>query len=160
MIERRELPVEKLTIDVVQSRDEAWVGDSEDQRLAESIANDGLLQDIVVRPLKTVSVAAVDDSETTTQTQATGGNSNAEYAVVAGSRRYHAAMEAGYETIPCKIVEADDLEAAWASLVENTDRRELSEQEIAQQLNLIYQIVRPREPPAECPDCGEVVHPR
>jgi hypothetical protein len=157
MIERRELPVEKLTIDVVQSRDEAWVGDSEDQRLAESIANDGLLQDIVVRPLKTVSVAAVDDSETTTQTQATGGNSNAEYAVVAGSRRYHAAMEAGYETLPCKIVEADDLEAAWASLVENTDRRELSEQEIAQQLNLIYQIVRPREPPAECPDCGQAV---
>ncbi len=52
-------------------------------------------------------------------------------------------MEVGYETLPCKILQADDLDAAWASLLENTDRRELSEQEIAQQLNLIYQLIRP-----------------
>jgi len=37
------------------------------------------------------------------------------------------------------------LDAAWTSLLENTDRRELSEQELAQQLNLIYQLIRPRE---------------
>ena len=70
-------------------------------------------------------------------------NSNGKYAIVAGSRRYHAAMEAGHEEVPCKILHADDLDAAWTSLLENTDRRELSEQEIAQQLNLIYQLIRP-----------------
>jgi hypothetical protein len=68
-----------------------------------------------------------------------------QYAIVAGSRRYYAAMEAGYETLPCKILQADDLDAAWTSLLENTDRRELSEQEIAQQLNLIYELIRPRD---------------
>jgi len=54
-------------------------------------------------------------------------------------------MEAGYETIPCKILKTDDLDAAWTSLLENTDRRELSEQEIAEQLNLIYELIRPRD---------------
>lgn len=157
MIERRELPVEKLTVDLVQSRDEAWIGDDDDRRLAESIETDGLLQDIIVRPLESVSVASADDSAAMAHTRSSGGNNNAEYAIVAGSRRYHAAMEAGYERIPCKIVEADDLEAAWASLVENTDRRELSEQEISQQLSLIYEFVRPRNPPTACPDCGQTV---
>jgi hypothetical protein len=157
MIERRELPVETLTVDVVQSRDEAWVGDEHDQQLAASIATDGLLQDIIVRPLDTVSIPTDGASPTTRQRFPGGNKTDAEYAIVAGSRRYHAAMEAGYEAVPCKIVEADDLEAAWASLVENTDRRELSEHEIAQQLSLIYEFVRPREHPTDCPDCGQAV---
>jgi len=66
-------------------------------------------------------------------------------------------MVAGYETIPCKVIEADDLNAAWTSLIENTDRRELSEQEIAQQLKLIYECVRPLEEPTNCLDCGTEV---
>jgi hypothetical protein len=53
-------------------------------------------------------------------------------------------MESGHETIPCKIITANDLQAAWASLTENTERRELSEQEIASQLNLIYELYRPQ----------------
>jgi hypothetical protein len=52
-------------------------------------------------------------------------------------------LQAGHESLPCKILTADDLEAAWASLTENTERRDLSEQEIANQLNLIYELVRP-----------------
>lgn len=157
MIERRELPVEKLTIDVVQSRDEAWVGDEHDQQLAASIAMDGLLQDIIVRPLNSVSIATDGSSSPARPLSLGGNNTDAEYAIVAGSRRYHAAMEAGYETVPCKVVEADDLAAAWASLIENTDRRDLSEHEIAQQLSLIYEFVRPREHPTACPDCGQAV---
>jgi len=91
------------------------------------------------------------------QRPAGGNGTDAEYAIVAGSRRYHAAMEAGYETVPCKVVDADDLDAAWTSLVENTDRRELSEHEVAQQLTLIYEFVRPHEQPTACPDCGQPV---
>jgi len=144
MIERRELPVDSLVLDAVQSREEAWTGDEDDRKLADSIAADGVLQDIIVRPMETVELA--DD-------QATAGD-DATYAIVAGSRRYHAAMEAGYETVPCKVVNADDLDAAWTSLVENTDRKELSEQEIANQLKLIYELVRPREEPDSCPACG------
>lgn len=157
MIERRELPVEKLTVDVVQSRDEAWVGDDHDQQLATSIETDGLLQDIIVRPLNNSLITADNSSSPARQRSSGGNNTDAEYAIVAGSRRYHAAMEAGYETIPCKIIDADDLDAAWASLVENTDRRNLSEHEIAQQLSLIFEFVRPVEQPTVCPSCDQTV---
>lgn len=158
MIERRDIPVEKLTVDVVQSRDEAWVGDERDQQLAESVAANGLLQDLIVRPLEAISLASTDGSGGVAQTRSSDSPSKtAEFAIVAGSRRYHAAMEAGYETVPCKIVDVDDLDAAWRSLAENTDRRDLSEQELAQQLNLIFELVRPRDEPTACPECGQAV---
>jgi len=56
------------------------------------------------------------------------------------------------------VFDADDLDAAWVSLTENTDRKELSEQEIAEQLRLIYELVRPRSEPDECPRCGTTVN--
>jgi ParB/RepB/Spo0J family partition protein len=151
MIQRKELPVDQLTVDPVQSRDRAWIGDEPDRQLAESINSEGLLQDIIVRRLDASEIA---EGNVTNH----GSESYPMYAIVAGSRRYHAAMEAGYETIPCKIIEADDLNAAWKSLTENIDRRELSEQEIASQLQLIYELVRPREEPNACPDCGQSVN--
>jgi hypothetical protein len=141
-MQRQELRIDQLTVDQMQSRDTAWVGDNDDQRLANSIAATGLLHDVLVR-----SCDASDTAETESQ----------QYSVVAGSRRYYAALEAGYERLPCKIIEADDVEAAWTSLSENTDRRNLSEQEIAQQLSLIYEMVRPVAEPSNCPDCGQDV---
>ncbi len=111
------------------------------------MASTGLLHDIIVRPL---------DDDTTER----GGSDpvdHPEYAVIAGSRRYYAAVEAGHEQVPCKIVDVDDLETAWTALVENTERRDLSEQELAQQLKLIYELVRPLEDPQKCPDCGQSV---
>ena len=157
MIERTELPVDALRLDPMQSRERAWSGDEPDQRLAKSIDEDGLFHDVIVRPLNDVVVGASVDTGVTTNTETDSETAvdseqqreqptdQAEYTIIAGSRRYYAAMEAGYETLPCKILQADDLDAAWTSLLENTDRRELSEQELAQQLNLIYQLIRPRE---------------
>ena len=155
MIERAELPIESLVVDPMQSRDQPWTGDDTDQQLAAAIDTDGLYNDLIVRPLDAVEMGVttsttdtVDDGHdvTATNTAAVDVSPTSDdetYAIIAGSRRYYAAMEAGYETLPCKILQADDLDAAWASLLENTDRRELSEQEIAQQLNLIYQLIRP-----------------
>lgn len=154
MIERVELPVEALTADPLQSRDEAWSGDELDRRLAESIDNEGLYQDILVRPIDNVGLGVTTDTKATADVvdtvdrpsvSETATQNEQQYTIIAGSRRYHAAMEAGYETIPCKVWQFDDVDAAWASLLENTDRRELSEQEVAQQLNLIYELVRPVE---------------
>jgi len=146
MIERADLPVEALTVDPMQSRKQAWTGDDTDQHLVSSIDADGLYHDLIVRPVDAVDVGVtndtVDDSDDEPESTAA---QEPRYAIVAGSRRYHAAMEAGYETIPCKILKTDDLDAAWTSLLENTDRRELSEQEIAEQLNLIYEFIRPRD---------------
>jgi hypothetical protein len=143
-MQRADVPIDRLTIDRLQSRETAWIGDDADQRLATSVESTGLLHDIIVRP--------VEASQTDT-----GEGSQAEYAVIAGSRRYYAAIEAGYDEVPCKIVETDDVEAAWTSLTENTERRDLSEQERARQLKLIYEMVRPVEPPTTCPDCGHAV---
>jgi len=141
MVRTEEIRVDRLCVDTVQSRDEAWTGDDEDRQLAASIAQTGLLQDILVRPVEQMGGD-------------TDRSSDADYAIVAGSRRYHAAMEAGQEYVRCKILDATDLEAAWQSLSENTDRRSLSEQEIAQQLRLIYEMVRPRADVSTCPACG------
>ena len=157
MVERVILSIEVLTLDPMQSRERAWSGDEPDRRLAESIASDGLYQDIIVRPLDDVELGVTNTNTDNDVEQVTEIESEAEYAIIAGSRRYHAAMEAGHEAVPCKIVRSTDLEAAWTSLSENTDRRDLSEQEIAQQLSLIYELVRPREEPSTCSDCGESI---
>jgi len=161
MTERTELPIEALTLDPMQSRERAWSGDEPDRKLAESIKSDGLYQDIIVRPHDDVELGVThtntDNDVGRDAVTDTGAEAEAEYTIIAGSRRYHAAMEAGHETVPCKIIRSTDLEAAWTSLSENTDRRDLSEQEIAQQLNLIFELVCPREEPTVCPDCEESV---
>lgn len=144
MMHSEDLPVEALVVDPVQARAEPWAGDTADRQLAAAIAADGIYHDLLVRPLEAIE-ADLNASE------------SAEYAIVAGSRRYHAAMDAGYETVPCKVLSAGDVEAAWASLLENTDRKELSEQERAQQLAFIYESVGPNEPPTACPQCGQAV---
>lgn len=141
-MQRHQIPIDRLTVDRVQSRDTAWVGDEPDQQLANSVASTGLLHDVIVRPT---------DGEDSDEPH------EREYTIIAGSRRYYAALEAGYEELPCKVIEADDLGAAWTSLTENTDRRDLSEQERAHQLKLIYELVRPLESPTTCPDCGQTV---
>ena len=203
-MQRKTLSIDQLVIDTVQSREIPWVGDPTDQQLAESVRDDGLLQDIIVRPQpqtvdeehtfddgdligngedhihntpKFTSDAAdhtyavndpagIDTDNTTTHTQRDDAGSDRpsvpeeghqQYAIVAGSRRYYAALEAGHESVPCKIINADDVGAAWTSLNENTDRRDLSEQEVAQQLKLIYEFVRPPSEPAACPECGQSV---
>ncbi len=137
---RKRLPIEELVMDPFQSREDGWSGGVADRQLAASVKSMGLLQDLVVRPLESLDVTTEDIE--------------ASYAIVAGSRRYQAALEAGMEEIPCKIIDTDDVEAAWASLIENTDREDLSEHEVANQLRLIYDLIRPLEEPSECPECG------
>jgi hypothetical protein len=147
MIERAELSIDRLVVDPMQSRDQPWAGDDTDQQLAAAIDANGLYNDLIVRPLDAVKMGVTTETTDTVTDDHDDDGATAttaeKYAIVAGSRRYYAAMEAGYETVPCKIMQADNLDAAWTSLLENTDRRELSEQEIAQQLSLIYQLIRP-----------------
>jgi len=168
-MERIELPVDALIVDPLQSRDEAWSGDDIDRQLAESIASEGLYHDILVRPIDDVGVGVTTDTTDTVNDGNPPAHRSAseadteiatdqQYAIIAGSRRYHAAMEAGYETVPCKVWEFDDIDAAWASLLENTDRRELSEQEVAQQLKLIYELVRPVENADAVPEAAALAN--
>jgi ParB family chromosome partitioning protein len=71
--------------------------------LASSIKQQGLLQPVVVRPRQA------------------GG-----YELIAGERRWRAAREAGLETLPALIREADDRDTLLLALVENVAREQLS----------------------------------
>jgi ParB family transcriptional regulator, chromosome partitioning protein len=71
--------------------------------LAESIRSQGLLQPVVVRP------------------RPDGG-----YELIAGERRWRAAREAGIETLPALVREADDRDSLLLALVENVAREQLS----------------------------------
>lgn len=73
--------------------------------LAQSIRNHGLLQPIVVRPLKE------------------GGG---RYEIIAGERRWHAASLAGLRVVPVIVREMEDSIALQAALVENLQREDLS----------------------------------
>lgn len=73
------------------------------EELAHSIRTQGLLEPIIVRPL----------------------HENL-YEIIAGERRWRAAILAGLTTIPCMIGHYSDAEAAGLTLVENLQRQELN----------------------------------
>lgn len=76
--------------------------------LSESIKEYGILQPIVVRPL------------------------NGRYQIVAGERRWRAAMKAELATVPVIIKELDDMAVAELAIIENLQREDLNPIEEAQ----------------------------
>jgi len=87
--------------------------------LAESIKAQGLIQPVVVRP------------------RLEGG-----YELIAGERRWRAAREAGLETLPAVIREADDRDTLLLGLVENVAREDLSPVEEARAYALLLDEFR------------------
>lgn len=79
------------------------------QQLADSIAEHGLLQPVVVR-------------------EALGGY----YEIIAGERRCRAAKMAGLSEIPVTILTADDRKASELAIIENVQREDLNPMEEAQ----------------------------
>ncbi len=77
------------------------------EELSRSIREKGILQPIVVRKVA-------------------GG-----YGLVTGERRWRAAREAGLETVPALIIEADERELVEVALVENIQRADLNPMEEA-----------------------------
>jgi ParB family chromosome partitioning protein len=70
--------------------------------LAESLRQHGLLQPVSVRRV------------------------GERYQLVAGERRWRAAIAAGWETVPAQLVEADDRQATELAIVENLQRQDLN----------------------------------
>ena len=83
-------------------------------RLAESIASEGLMQPIVVRPRPGAAPEAGSKGE------------GAAYELVAGERRWRAARLAELERIPAIVRELDDRQLAEWALVENLQREDLN----------------------------------
>lgn len=75
------------------------------ETLAESIANYGVLQPILVRESTTVEGM---------------------YEIIAGERRWRAARMAGLSEIPAVVFSGDDLKAAQVALIENIQREDLN----------------------------------
>lgn len=80
--------------------------------LADSIKSQGLMQPILVRPIKAAAPV--------------------KYEIVAGERRYRAAALAGLKTIPALVREIEDKNAAIMALIENMQREDLNPLEEAQ----------------------------
>jgi len=96
--------------------------------LAESIMVDGVLEPLVVRPSK----AEVG-----------------KYEVVCGVRRLRAAQKAGLKAVPCIVREMDDVDAMEATLVENMERRNLSDYEVGRWLKLLMKRYPDKYPTQE-----------
>lgn len=75
------------------------------EQLADSIAQFGVLQPIIVR-----------------ESALLAGN----YEIIAGERRWRAAKMAGLSEIPAVILEGDDLKAAQVAVIENVQREDLN----------------------------------
>ncbi len=76
------------------------------QALADSIAEHGVLQPIIIREYE----------------GALAGN----YEIIAGERRWRAAKMAGLSEIPAVIITGDDLKVAQVALIENVQRQDLN----------------------------------
>ena len=107
------LPLSKIEPAIAQPRER--FDEEELQSLSDSIRQHGVLQPIAVR--------AIDDGY---------------YQIIAGERRWRAARMAGIETIPARIIEADDREAKVLALVENLHRSDLNPVE---QAKGIYRLI-------------------
>ncbi len=88
------------------------MGEEALQELAESIRAQGIMQPLLVRPIK--------------------GSAGKSHEIIAGERRFRAAQIAGLKEVPVIIREVDDQAALAMALIENLQRQDLSALEEAQ----------------------------
>jgi ParB family chromosome partitioning protein len=98
----RELPIELVQSNTLNPR--KIFNEEELDDLVRSVAEKGILQPVVVRP--------VDDGQS--------------YQIVAGERRWRAAQKAGLHLIPALVRELSDKEVLEIALIENVQRADLN----------------------------------
>ncbi len=104
--EKVTLPISRVEPREDQPRDK--FDEDRIQDLSNSIARHGIIQPIIVRPLK-----------------------NGDYQIIAGERRWRAARLAGLTEVPVRILQVDDRSVAELALVENLQREDLNPMEEA-----------------------------
>ena len=118
------LPVDLLEISPYNVRDNPEINIDD---LIKSVREIGILQPLIVRPLKTPD-----------------GKPTGKYEVIVGARRLMAARAVGLKTVPCIIRDVPDSEAIIMSLTENIQRGNISEEEIRKALLRLYQDFKMR----------------
>jgi ParB family transcriptional regulator, chromosome partitioning protein len=96
------------------------------EELAASIKANGVIQPIVVRPLR----APLPEG---------AGQDGVRYEIVAGERRWQAAKLAGLADIPVVVRELSDAQAVAVALIENIQREELTPAEEARALTRLIE---------------------
>jgi len=91
--------------------------------LTNSIAQKGVLQPILVRP--------IPESARSKQENSKSENAKADYQIVAGERRWQASLKAGLDAMPVLIRELSDQEVLEIGVVENVQRADLNPMEEA-----------------------------
>lgn len=109
-----ELPVDRIAPSPFQPR--RHDSDEADEELARSVAEQGVLTPVLVRPL-----------------------GQDRYELIAGERRWRAARRAGLVTVPARVVTASDQEAWINCLTENIQREDLTPLELARAYRAILE---------------------
>jgi ParB family transcriptional regulator, chromosome partitioning protein len=99
--ELRELPVESIRRNPQQPRTQ--FGPDSLKALAASLVEAGMVQPLIVRPLR-----------------------DGRFELIAGERRWRAAREAGLQTVPAIIRDEDEAERLQTALIENMAREDLN----------------------------------
>ncbi|SRR5690606_1346611 len=110
----RELPIDLLQRGKYQPRID--MREETLAELAESIRAQGIVQPIVVRPLRD------------------GASGEVRYEIIAGERRWRAAQMAGLEVVPAVVRDIPDEAAVAVALIENIQREDLNPLEEARSL--------------------------
>lgn len=108
----RNIPVDKIIANIMQPRKD--FGNLEE--MSDSIKEKGILEPILIRP------------------------KNGQFEIVAGERRYKAAILAGLKEVPCIEHDIADNEALEFSIIENIQRKDLSIYEQAFSLKSLSDI--------------------
>ncbi len=111
--------IEDLGVDVRNVRRGEW---DHDMEFVADIRNNGIIHPLLVRP--------ADPS------------TGKKYSIVAGSRRYHAAFEAGFSKVPCFIEELDDAEAIGRSIAENRYSKNASDWDYTVKIGEMYELLK------------------
>ena len=107
--------IDELGIDTLNIRAGEW---DYDEEFVEDVRNNGIINPLLVRPAE-----------------------GDKYAIVCGSRRYNAAIEAGLTQVPCMIQEMDDVTAIGRTISENTHKRETPSWQYALKIGEMYELL-------------------
>ena len=116
----REVPVDLLRRGKYQPRID--MREETLAELAESIKAQGVVQPIIVRPIK-----------------GAGAGGETQYEIVAGERRWRAAQLAGLHTVPAVVRDIPDEAAVAVALIENIQRENLNSIEEARSLHRLIE---------------------
>jgi len=120
---RHEAPVGRLlplsAIDPNPEQPRAQMGDLAD--LVQSIREKGILEPILVRPVPTKT-----GTQGASRESPSDAGTSFRYRIIAGERRYRAALEAGLYEVPVIEMEVGEEEALEIALIENLQRRDLT----------------------------------